>query len=164
MESGWLLRLEILNKQPICSLTCICSTSVRGADEDRVLALLSSTRSISRSATVIFERGGTHPSVFTAAPNAWRELVRLCQDLLVRSRTQLMLPDISDDEGRNGRTDTHTHTHAPDRQTMHTQETYSFETVQMFYFSVCQECSALSDRGVLISEAGSALLWAGPLW
>lgn len=102
--------------------------------------------------------GGTHPSVFTAAPNAWRELVRLCQDLLVRSRTQLMLPDSSDDEGRNGRTDRHTHTHAPDRQTMHTQETYSFETVQMFYFSVCQECSALSDRGVLISEAGSALL------
>lgn len=60
--------------------------------------------------------GGTRPSIFTAAPNAWRDLVHLSQDLLVCSRVQLTLPDISDDEGRNRRTHTHAHTLQTDRQ------------------------------------------------
>lgn len=33
MVFGWPLLLEILNKQPFCTLTCVCSTTVRGGEE-----------------------------------------------------------------------------------------------------------------------------------
>lgn len=46
------LHLEVLNEQPLSTLTCVCSTTVRGADEDRALVLLTGTPSISWSATV----------------------------------------------------------------------------------------------------------------
>lgn len=67
---------------------------------------------------------GTHPSILTAALNAWRDQVLLSQDPQVCSRAQLTLSDISDEEGRNGRTLDYTHTHTctlqTDRHTMHT--------------------------------------------
>lgn len=109
----------------------------------------------------------THPSIFTAAPNAWRHQVLLRQDLQVCSRAQLTRPDISDDEGRTERIHTscldyaHTHIRVHSRQTdtanIHTRETYLVETGQMFYLSVrVSECCAPSDGGVLISGAGSS--------
>lgn len=62
----------------------------------------------------------------------------------------------------------HTRTHTPDRQTdnanTHRRHIQLRRSRCFISLCVCEECSAPSDRGVLISEAGSSLLWAGPLW
>lgn len=63
MIFGWPLHLEILNKQLLCTLTCLCSTTVRGGGEDRALVFLTNTPSTSWSAAVWYTSDVFGPGV-----------------------------------------------------------------------------------------------------
>lgn len=156
MVFGWPLCLEIFNKQLLCTLTCLCSTTVRGADEgDEGAQTLSPYLPVSQLDIHFW---------------AWSQTVGHIHPFLlqhrmpgeIRSSSAKTCRYISDEEGRTERDTqscslhTHTYIYTLDWQTLQTyihtdRPTRCFPPVYM-----CQSASLPIDRGVLISGAGSS--------